>query len=82
MSITFFWKDVRIVSFYITKREYEKTVFVLTQDKNFFFWEIIKPVCKVQWALLDGVLQVELKKKPAFNKAVNTLGEIKVLLSI
>ena len=71
------------LSLFILRKESMKKRFLFWhKTKTFFFWEIIKPVCKEQWALLDGVLQVELKKKPAFNKAVNTLGEIKVLLSI
>ena len=36
------------------------------------------PGCREQWALLDGLFQVKLKKK-ANSKAVKTLGEIKVI---
>ena len=60
---------------------YEKRIwkngFVLTQDKNFFFWEIIKLVCREQWALLDGVFQVELKKKQLSTRLSTLLVKLK-----
>ena len=69
------------LSLFILRKESMKKRFLFWHKTKtfFFFWEIIKPVCREQWALLDGVLQGKLKKKKTFNKAVNTPGEITLM---